>query len=174
MEATNRDSIPNAQSKPFEPQAFNNGALFKLTTRVVSFVLDIPPKSAQFGGRRLMIRNGKPIFFLDAETKKYANSIRVLGKPHAPTEVIQGPVEIFLRFILPRPQRLQRSNPDFLLWCSTRPDWDNLSKATIDGLSQCGFWNDDAQICRATVEKFYSEAGYNPRICVRIGAMEEL
>jgi Holliday junction resolvase RusA-like endonuclease len=121
-----------------------------------------------------MVRNGKPIFFPDSDKVKYAAAIHSAAKQYAPKLPIDGPIELFIRFILPRPQKIIAINPNFLLWCSTRPDYDNLTKGTQDGLSKCGFWHDDAQISRATIEKFFCESGYNPRICVKIGAMADL
>jgi Holliday junction resolvase RusA-like endonuclease len=49
-------------------------------------------------------------------------------------------------------------------WHTAKPDADNIAKLVGDALNGIA-WRDDAQIARATVEKFY---GDEPRLAVRI------
>ena len=35
------------------------------------------------------------------------------------------------------------------------PDTDNLNKLLKDCMTKLGFWNDDAQVCREIIEKFW-------------------
>lgn len=42
-------------------------------------------------------------------------------------------------------------------WRVTKPDTDNLQKLLKDCMTKCGFWKDDAQVVRETVEKRWSD-----------------
>ncbi len=78
------------------------------------------------------------------------------ARPHLPAAPIDGPVELTIRFDMPRPKRLCRkrdvSGP---VPCPSKPDADNLAKAVMDALSQCGMWVDDSQVFRLSVSKVY-------------------
>ena len=134
----------------------------------MTFTLNLCPKSTQFG-KRVMVRNGKPIFFSDSKKTNYQASVALLANEHRPSSPMKGAIYISLRFILPRPKCLMSAkHKEGLLLCDKRPDWDNLSKGTIDALTQCGFWSDDGQIASATIQKWYAEKKGNPRIEVII------
>lgn len=47
----------------------------------------------------------------------------------------------------------------------TRPDTDNLQKLLKDCMTRCGYWRDDALVCREIVEKFWADT---PGIYIRI------
>ena len=42
-------------------------------------------------------------------------------------------------------------------WRVAKPDTDNLQKLLKDCMTKCGFWKDDAQVVRETVEKRWSD-----------------
>ena len=75
-------------------------------------------------------------------------------------ESLDGPLHLDLTFYLPRPQYLEG-------WKHTRdaiahvgkPDFDNLSKAVADAMSESGIWKDDAQVCSWSGSKWYSAVG---------------
>lgn len=71
-----------------------------------------------------------------------------------PPEVLQGPLWVSLAFWLPRPKRLMGKN--YPEWHSSRPDADNLAKAVLDAIQDCGWWNDDGQVAELSVRKFYA------------------
>lgn len=47
----------------------------------------------------------------------------------------------------------------------TRPDTDNLQKLLKDSMTKCGYWKDDALVCREIVEKFWA---VHPGIYIKI------
>ena len=133
----------------------------------IRFTLEIEPKSLQFGGKRMIIRGGRPTFFKNAKAKAYGDAIKALSRQHMPQEPLEGPLAVDFIFILPRPSRLNRkSDPAGLIPCPARPDRDNLQKGTQDALAD--FWIDDGQIFDGRTAKFYAEKGGTPRILVRI------
>jgi Holliday junction resolvase RusA-like endonuclease len=83
----------------------------------------------------------------------YKQAIR-LAYVNAGGEVLEGPVEIRIVCWFDRPKshskkRRQQPEPK-----TTKPDLDNLGKAILDALNEIAY-NDDGQVCRLTVEKWY-------------------
>ena len=138
----------------------------------ICFTIPVSAIPVQGGGKRTMIRNGKPRFFKDKRTSGYESALYALALPHRPRTPISGPVHIVLRFIMARPKTLmRRKDSEGKLPCTKRPDWDNLAKGVLDPLTKVGFWLDDSQICSAYVEKDYAEKGGAARIEVEITAL---
>lgn len=135
----------------------------------IRFTLPIAAMPTQFGGKRMMIRGGKPIFFKDKAVTSYEASITLLARQHRPATPMEGPLCFGVAFILPRPQSLcRKKDPTGLIPCTKRPDFDNLTKGILDPLTKLGFWLDDSQIVEAHVRKFYAEMGQAPRIEIAI------
>jgi len=128
----------------------------------------------QGGGKRLFVsKTGKPVFFKNKRTQAYLDAIRALAHPYKPAVPLSGPLDVEFRFVMRRPGRLSRkSDPEFRLWSTVRPDWDNLVKGTQDALAD--FWEDDAQICHARVLKQYAAKGEKPHIQVSISQLGEV
>jgi Holliday junction resolvase RusA-like endonuclease len=77
-----------------------------------------------------------------------------LAYVNAGGEVLDGPVAIKIVCWFDRPKshskkRRQQPEPK-----ATKPDLDNLGKAILDALNEIAY-NDDGQVCRLTVEKWY-------------------
>jgi crossover junction endodeoxyribonuclease RusA len=51
-------------------------------------------------------------------------------------------------------------------WCPKKPDPDNLAKAVMDALTDCGMWRDDAQIVVLEVTKRFGQIP-GARICIK-------
>ena len=133
----------------------------------VTFQIPVEAIPVQTGGKRMFIKGGRPIFFKDKRTTRYLEAIRLFSNQHRPAAAITGPMGIEVLFVMARPQRLQRKkDPAGRMWMDVRPDWDNLCKGTQDALE--GFWEDDGQIVRATVEKVYAAKGESPSINLSI------
>lgn len=135
--------------------------------QMINFTLMVAPMSLQTSGKRMIIRNGKPMFFKAKEAESYQKTIRTLAAPHRPKKPLAGPLVVDFVFILPRPARLMRkADPAGLIPCPARPDRDNLQKGTQDALSD--FWEDDGQIFDGRTSKLYAEKDGQPRILVLI------
>lgn len=70
----------------------------------------------------------------------------VNGKP------IEGAVSLTTLWLFPKGK--SHKNGD---WRVSKPDTDNLQKLLKDCMTKCGFWKDDAQVVRETVEKRWSD-----------------
>jgi Holliday junction resolvase RusA-like endonuclease len=89
--------------------------------------------------------------------------------PHRPASPIEGPVRLRVTFLLPRPKnRCRRKDSPEPLWCTTKPDFDNLSKAIADCLTQQGWWRDDAQVVEAHITKQWHAIGERPGAWIQV------
>lgn len=73
-----------------------------------------------------------------------------------PREPLAGPVSVHLVFYGSRPKSLmtKKANPDEMPDLR-KPDVDNLAKAVMDVMKNCGVYNDDAQVWSLVVKKRY-------------------
>lgn len=67
-------------------------------------------------------------------------------------EPISGPLQLSVTFDLPKP----KSAPKRYILPAKRPDLDKLLRATMDALTDCGLWADDAQVVRVVADKQYA------------------
>ena len=89
----------------------------------------------------------------DHPIHSYKQAIR-LSYVNAGGEVLEGPVSIRIVCWFERPKshskkRRQKPEPK-----TTKPDLDNVGKAILDALNEIAY-NDDGQVYRLTVEKWY-------------------
>lgn len=141
----------------------------------ISFTLPIEPRSLQFGGKRIRIianprRPGKliPMHFSDDKAKAFKRDLILMCLPHKPARPIEGPVHLSLTFVVARPASLKaKRHPDGRVWSTTRPDSTNFCKIVEDLLTKSAFWNDDNQVARHTLEKFYAARNEPP--CIEVG-----
>lgn len=64
--------------------------------------------------------------------------------------VLEGPVEVRVTFALPRGKTVRRP------WPTTTPDLDKVVRATLDGISMGGAWEDDKLAVRIVTDKVYA------------------
>lgn len=101
--------------------------------------------------------------FTPGTAEAWKSAVAVAMEPHRPAAPFEGPVSVDLLFLLPRPKARSRKNdPAGPLWCATRPDVDNLSKAVLDCLTLQGWWRDDAQVVHLRVTKHWHSIGERP------------
>lgn len=72
--------------------------------------------------------------------------------PHRPKKPSELPVKVCLRFYFDVKDKKKWGLPK-----TTMPDVDNFCKAFLDQMTQCGFWEDDAQVYKLVAEKYYAE-----------------
>ena len=74
-----------------------------------------------------------------------------------------GPVRMIIILVKSRPKRfMRRADLDGLIYCPSKPDWDNCGKLISDSLNTICY-RDDAQICDVRVLKFFHEKMGRPR-----------
>ena len=136
----------------------------------ITILIPIEPKSLQFSGKRMVIHEGRPLFFKTGDASRYQAAISAYTRPFMPSMPYIGPLVVDFTFILPRPQRLNtKSHHQGRIPCDKRPDRDNLIKGTQDAIK--GFWKDDAQICDGRIGKYYAARDEKPHIEVTISTL---
>lgn len=137
---------------------------------LAKFTIPIEPKSLQFSGKRMMVRNGQVRFFKTSEATRYQGAIAAFAHPYTPETPTEEPLIVDFLFILPRPQRFNtKSHHPSRILADKRPDLDNLVKGTQDALK--AFWKDDAQIVSLYAQKFLAAKDEKPHIEVTISTL---
>lgn len=121
---------------------------------VAYFRVDGKPKGQPRG--RATIRGRHAGIYDPGTADGWKSLIALHSKPYRPRYPITGPVEVDLVFLMPRPKsRMRKSDPEGRLWCTAKPDADNLEKALLDAMTNAGWWRDDAQVVRLNTSKVY-------------------
>lgn len=105
----------------------------------------------------------------------WKSAIAAEAAQHKPAAPISGPVRLRIAFHLPRPKghyiagKPERGlKADAPRWHTGKPDADNLAKAVMDALTQCGwFWLDDAQVSVLTAAKLYADSGTGAQVEIK-------
>ena len=137
---------------------------------IMKFSIPVDPMSVQFAGKRVMVRGGKPIFFKQQRVVKWEQSIEWLTASYRPATPLEGALEMSVWFVMKRPKAMfGKKHPDERVWNIHRPDADNLQKGLQDALK--GFWIDDAQIVKLSLNKCYAAKDETPKIEVEINKL---
>jgi Holliday junction resolvase RusA-like endonuclease len=104
----------------------------------------------------------------DSPVNTYKADLRRAVRDAGLSQVIDAPVRLTWRAYLPRPKRLmRRSDPDGPVPHTSKPDLDNIAKATRDALNRLA-WRDDSLLYEETGAKYYCEKDGLPRVELEI------
>lgn len=81
---------------------------------------------------------------------------------------IAGIVTVTMTAIMPRPRSLPKKLGVGRLFRATKPDIDNIAKASFDALVQAGVIADDCQIVCATLTRHTAAVGETPRCIIEV------
>lgn len=109
------------------------------------------------------IVHGKPIFYDPPELKDARAKLIAYLLPFKPDKPYCDAVELQVTWSFPTEGKHKQGS-----YRKTKPDTDNLQKLLKDCMTRCGFWKDDALVCREIVEKFWGDP---PGIYIRIGEL---
>jgi crossover junction endodeoxyribonuclease RusA len=126
----------------------------------------VPGKPVPQGSMKAVPRGKFAVVVHDNEQQLGDYRARIaLAARSAGIRVKDGPVEITVHFLLPRPkthfgtgrnaQTLRPSAPEHP---TGKPDVDKLVRALLDGLTHIAF-RDDSQVVRVVAQKFYADYG---------------
>ena len=118
----------------------------------MKFKIDTEPPTATAQEKKIRIVNGSPIFYEPPKLKAARKLLTAYLNLYKPKKPMQGPVLLKTRWLFPKGRHHKAGE-----WRITRPDTDNLQKMLKDCMTRCGFWNDDAQVCREEVEKLWDD-----------------
>ncbi len=135
------------------------------------FVPGIPkaqPRARSFavrgkGGNVVLSKMGQPIIrvYESGTAENWKSQIAEAAKNLIPEVPLVGAIQLRLQFLMPRPKShystkggVKDNAPYFH---TSKPDFDNLSKAAVDVLTVLRFWVDDSQVAQVLVLKIYSD-----------------
>ena len=116
----------------------------------MEFFMEMRPPTSTAQMKKVRVVQGRPMFY-EPKAVKDAKAVLVAG-------------------LLPPQSLVTGRSHKHDEWRSTRPDTDNIEKLLKDCMTRLGFWEDDAQVARETVEKKWSDAPTGIR--VRIERLE--
>lgn len=125
----------------------------------LEFFMAMDPPTITHQEHKVMVRNGKPVFYNSPELKAARSKLTsCLGK-YVPGRKMIGPIELVTKWCFPRGRHRDGE------YRITKPDTDNLQKMLKDCMTDCGYWEDDALVCREITEKFWADI---PGIYIRV------
>lgn len=99
-------------------------------------------------------KGGKFRTYTPEKTILFENLVKIKAEEQF-SQALTGAIKVSIEFYLPRPKYLEwQTKPMPVVFCSKRPDIDNLAKSVIDGLTKIAF-KDDGQIADLCLKKFY-------------------
>ena len=116
----------------------------------LKFFMAMDPPTVTAQEHKVMVRNGKPVFFDPPELKAAKKKITDHLAINRPEQPLAGPLELVVMWCFPTDAAVLNGT-----YRITKPDTDNLNKLLKDCMTQLRFWNDDAQVCREIIEKYW-------------------
>lgn len=113
----------------------------------MNFFLTMNPPTATAQEKQVRIVRGKPLFYDPSPVKKAKKLLIAHLLTYRPDKPFEGAVSLSTVWLFPKGKSHSHGE-----WRTTRPDTDNLQKMLKDCMTKCGFWKDDAQVVRETVE----------------------
>jgi Holliday junction resolvase RusA-like endonuclease len=107
-------------------------------------------------------RAGHAGVYTPATAKSWKDIVILEAAPIA-GRYVEGPIALKIGFTLPRPKAHKKETH-----VTTKPDIDNLLKSTMDALTDCAVWRDDAQIAEVHVSKVYQSGTVAPGAVIEI------
>ena len=116
------------------------------------FFIEMNPPTATAQEKKVTVVGGKPRYYDPAPVKEARKKLTGKLIFHRPDTPLTGPVALTTLWLFSKGKSHKNGE-----WRSTKPDTDNLQKLLKDCMTKCGFWKDDAQVVRETVEKRWSD-----------------
>ena len=116
------------------------------------FFIEMNPPTATAQEKKVTVVGGKPRYYDPVPVKEARKKLTGKLIFHRPDTPLTGPVALTTLWLFPKGKSHKNGE-----WRSTKPDTDNLQKLLKDCMTKCGFWKDDAQVVRETVEKRWSD-----------------
>ncbi len=83
----------------------------------------------------------------------------------------EGPIGVRLQYLLKRPKALKK--PTGPIIHVKKPDVDNLDKIILDALTQASMLDDDSQVSKLDVEKWYTGRGMKTGIFIAVRTLTD-
>lgn len=124
--------------------------------------------AARFGGGR-----SRAYIPADHAVHAWKAVVRLYAQQAYHGEPLDGPLGLWLIFVMPRPKSLIRRRKAMpRLWHTAKPDLDNLAKAVKDSLTGL-VWHDDSQVCWTCQQKLIAAGDEQPGCQIRVEQLVE-
>ena len=117
----------------------------------MNFFIAMNPPTVTAQEHKVRIVKGKPLFYDTPEIKAAKGLLMGHLAQYKPAVEMSGALSLRTLLLFPRGRHKKGE------WRVAKPDTDNLQKLLKDCMTKCGFWKDDAQVVRETVEKRWSD-----------------
>lgn len=117
----------------------------------LKFFMPMDPPTITHQEHKVAVRNGRPVIYEPPELLAARQKLTDYLAQHKPESKLPGPLELVVTWCFPTNDK--NLNGQFKV---TKPDTDNLDKLLKDCMTRLGFWEDDAQVCREIIEKFWT------------------
>lgn len=132
--------------------------------KAIEFFLPINPPTTTHQMKAVRVVNGKPVFYEPPIVKDARAKLTAALAKHAPEDPLGGALALVVKWCFPATKKHLPNT-----WRTTKPDTDNLQKLLKDCMTALEFWQDDAQVCREIIEKFWADM---PGIFIHVERME--
>ena len=132
----------------------------------MEFFIKMRPPTATAQEKKVTVVNGRPVFYDPAPVKHARKELTGALIVHRPDKPMAGPLALSVIWLFPKGKSHKNGE-----WRITKPDTDNLQKLLKDCMTKCGFWKDDGQVVRETVEKRWADEPTG--IYIEIAELEE-
>lgn len=135
----------------------------------LDFTLDLVPPEITAQQKGVRLAGGNIHHFTKEAVREWMNAVALASAQHRPASPLRGPVKATLTFTFPWRER-EKTVLTQGGWHprDTKPDADNLGKATIDAIAMTGFFaKGDQQIADLRILK-----GWGDKPCVRVRLSE--
>ena len=123
---------------------------------MIEFRLPIEPPRSTSQGKRMVIVQGRPMFFKKKQHQQAENDLLMLCTPHRPVSPLTGPVALEIEFVVPWRKGEPKRNLRYpRLPMDAGSDCDNMAKLIGDVLTKLQFYRDDKQVAHLCVTKFW-------------------
>lgn len=118
----------------------------------MNFFMPMNPPTCTAQEHKVRVINNKPVFYDPSEVKEAKMLLTAHLAANRPEKPLTGALALTAIWLFPKGDL--HGNGE---WRTTKPDTDNLQKLLKDCMTSTGFWKDDAQVVRETVEKRWSD-----------------
>ena len=146
--------------------------------QVCRFTVDgIPKATPRTKGKAVVMKGKKPFarVYTPDTADNWKMQVMLAIREQLPPQPLLDPirVEIVFRFTRPKSHHVNSDHRRDLKkaapkWHTGKPDVDNLGKAVMDVLTQCGVFHDDAQVCLVSAEKRYANRDERPGMAIAV------
>ncbi len=133
----------------------------------MDFFMEMVPPTSTAQMKKVSVVRGRPVFYEPKPVKEAKALLISHLNEHKPDMPMDGALELHTTWLYPKGKTHRDGQ-----WRSTRPDTDNIQKLLKDCMTMLGFWKDDAQVARETVEKKWT--GGDSGIRIQIDKLEDV